>query len=105
MRIIENEKKENHLIYKNKNRRFILEYLKLHPGVDCGETDPVVLEFDHIKNKKKIISDMVTNHSLDKIKEELLKCEVRCANCHRRKTAKDYNWYKYDLIPNNGDGL
>jgi hypothetical protein len=31
---------------------------------------------------------------LNQVKNEIEKCDVRCANCHRRKTAKDFNWYK-----------
>jgi hypothetical protein len=62
---------------------------------DCGEKNPVVLEFDHIQDKKCDISRMLANGlSIKTIKAEISKCEVRCANCHRRKTAKDYNWYK-----------
>ena len=87
-------------ILKNKERyisvakEFIFEYLKEHPCVDCNEKDPIVLEFDHITNDKyKDISDMVHNGtSIVAIKVEIEKCEVRCANCHRRKTAKQFGW-------------
>ena len=66
-------------------RNYVLAYLKDHPCVDCGETDPIVLEFDHLRDKVFNISE-ASKYGFDRIKEEIDKCEVRCANCHRRKT-------------------
>ena len=66
--------------------------------MDCGESDILVLEFDHTKKEKDgDISYMVWRRSLKVIQEEITKCEVRCANCHRRKThkEKDTNLWKY----------
>lgn len=81
-----------------KINNYIKDYLLKNPCVDCGETDLVVLEFDHNKEdfvKLKAISSLVRErNSLEIIKEEIKKCEVRCANCHRRKTAKAFNWFK-----------
>ena len=56
--------------------------------VDCGESDPIVLEFDHICGEKiHNIADMVNqSYSIETIKNEIRKCQVRCANCHRKKT-------------------
>lgn len=84
---------------KEENQQFIINYLSTHPCVDCGEDDIVVLEFDHILGSKEYnISDMIRlQKSIDSIKEELSKCVVRCANCHKRKTAKDFNWYKSNV--------
>lgn len=79
--------------YRIRNLQYITDYLKGHPCVDCGEVDPIVLEFDHRSDKQYNISEMHTQ-SLDKIKEEIAKCDVRCANCHRRKTAVQFNYYK-----------
>jgi hypothetical protein len=68
-------------------RAFITTYLKTNPCVDCGETDPIILEFDHLKDKDFNISDAARKGvSMKKLKDEIDKCEVRCANCHRRKT-------------------
>lgn len=78
------------------SQQYVYDYLSSHSCVDCGEADPIVLEFDHVKGEKRnAICYMVARGcSLDNIKTEIEKCEVRCANCHRRKTALDFNWYK-----------
>jgi len=70
-------------------RQQIIEYLYAHPCVDCGETDIVVLEFDHIGEKLGDISTLANGgRSWERIKAEIEKCEVRCANCHRKKTIE-----------------
>ena len=80
-----------------RNQRFLAEYLKSHPCVDCGESDPYVLEFDHLRNKVASVSMMAMHAcSLEKIMREIEKCEIRCANCHRRKTRKQFGWFKWE---------
>jgi hypothetical protein len=74
-------------IRRNRNRDFIKDYKNTHPCVDCGESDFVVLQFDHIfGDKVKEIANMVRDcHSIKSLKKEILKCAVRCANCHLRR--------------------
>ncbi len=80
-------------------REFLLEYYSNHSCTDCGETDPVVLEFDHLRDKYKGIAIMVNRAlSLVRIKDEIAKCEVVCANCHKRRTARRFNWYKNPAV-------
>ena len=67
--------------------RLLLEHFAEHPCVDCGETDPVVLEFDHLRDKRFDIGPKLTTYAWDDILEEIAKCDVVCANCHRRRTA------------------
>lgn len=76
-------------------KQLVYDYLKAHPCVDCGESNPVCLEFDHVRgNKHKAISTMITSAaSIAALMAEIGKCEVRCANCHRKKTAQQQQWY------------
>ncbi|HEX6456793.1 MAG TPA: hypothetical protein VF009_09790 [Solirubrobacterales bacterium] len=67
---------------------FLNVYLREHPCVDCGEDDPIVLEFDHLRDKKFPISKGLTDRNWQDVLDEIAKCEVVCANCHRRRTAK-----------------
>lgn len=72
----------------------ILTIMKRAGCKDCGETDPLVLDFDHISDKTAGIAIMVRNHyTWEAIEAEIAKCEVRCSNCHRRKTALERNYY------------
>jgi hypothetical protein len=67
---------------------YLIEYFRSHPCVDCGEIDPVVLEFDHLRDKSFAIGPEISRKAWKSILEEMEKCEVVCANCHRRRTAR-----------------
>jgi hypothetical protein len=66
----------------------LIEYFAEHPCADCGETDPVVLEFDHLSDKSFNIGAKLTNYTWKAILAEIEKCEVVCGNCHKRRTAR-----------------
>jgi hypothetical protein len=93
-----NTNNEKELAYKygrQKDRRdqarnFVWEYLSNSVCIDCGEYDPLVLTFDHVRGEKKMdISHMVNQgYSLEVLNEEIAKCEVRCFNYHMRKEKK-----------------
>lgn len=78
-------------------RRYIYDFLSDNPCVDCGEIDPTVLSFDHVRGDKiDSVSRMVSsNRRIELIKDEMAKCEIRCHNCHARKTARDRGWYAW----------
>jgi 5-methylcytosine-specific restriction endonuclease McrA len=83
-RIDEYAKQKEHRI---KIRKLILQYLIEHPCIKCGESDPIVLDFDHLRDKTKSISRYISGHTgWKRISKEIEKCQVLCANCHRRKT-------------------
>jgi hypothetical protein len=66
---------------------FLIEFFRERPCVDCDETDPLVLEFDHIGQKNFSISVGIRGHKWQSVLDEIERCEVVCANCHRRRTA------------------
>jgi hypothetical protein len=67
---------------------FLVSFLRDHPCVDCGETDPIVLEFDHLRDKKFSIGAGIRERPWKAVLDEMAKCEVVCANCHRRRTNR-----------------
>lgn len=83
------------LLRRERNRDHLFEYFETHPCIDCGETDPVVLEFDHRDPdlKSYCVASKLRNCRWETLLKEIIKCDVRCANCHRRRTSKQFNWY------------
>ena len=97
-------KNKGYYLEKNKklnqtNRERIWAFLKTKACVDCEESDPLILEFDHLRDKKYNVADMIRNASWELILTEIAKCDVVCANCHKRRTYKRMNsWFYRESI-------
>lgn len=80
--------------HRERNRALIIEYLLAHPCVDCGETDPIVLDFDHRdpSTKRLAVGRLANKKRWPQVRAEIEKCDVRCASCHRRRTARQFAW-------------
>jgi hypothetical protein len=52
------------------------------------ESDPLVLEFDHLRDKEFSIGSGIRDRPWKNVLAEMEKCEVVCANCHRRRTNR-----------------
>lgn len=88
--------KRNREVRRDVHQR-LLAYLREHPCVDCGEADPLVLHFDHAdpSNKHREVARLLRAPlGWSTVAAEIAKCEVRCANCHMRRTARQFNWYR-----------
>ncbi len=72
---------------REESREFVYQYLCENSCADCGESNPLVLTFDHVRGRKKgNISDMIGNGwAIETIKLEIAKCIVVCFNCHMRR--------------------
>lgn len=100
-------KRVNHINKKQieEARRYVFNFLIKNPCIDCGEKNPIVLEFDHKNSADKsfIISSALCSKSyitVELVKNEIDKCNVRCANCHRIKTAKESKFWKLKMLEN-----
>lgn len=77
---------------KEEYKTNFIEYKKTLECEECGENHPACLDFHHIEDKNENISTLVKRgHSMKKIREEIEKCEVLCANCHRKKHDTTYS--------------
>ena len=85
----------NRWLARERNRKYLFDYLSSSACVDCGEADVACLQIDHQRDKLYDLHRMVKNRiSIKRIDAELEKCHVVCANCHMRRTAKTQGWYK-----------
>lgn len=86
--------KPRHLALSNKighQKQSYLNKLKDRPCVDCCKRfPPYVMDFDHRdRNTKKFNVGRMIHEGWNRIKIEIEKCDVVCANCHRIRTYKN----------------
>lgn len=84
--------------YRNKALRgkkdlavFVNELKSKTPCKDCGQYfDPVCMDFDHLEGFDKLgnISRFTNSGCTQKVLQEITKCELVCACCHRLRTKK-----------------
>lgn len=87
--------KREYYIVRDRERYFrfreIVRDAKNRPCADCGNLYHFcVMDFDHRPDEEKIreVSDLKNFSSETKLREEIAKCDVVCANCHRIRTYK-----------------
>lgn len=88
---IEHHKKETNRRrkeYKKLAQAYVRKLKESTPCADCGSFYPwPVMDFDHQREKVEDVSRLVNNgSSLNTIKDEIDKCEIVCANCHRMRS-------------------
>ena len=83
-----------------RNVRHVVAVLAASRCADCGERDPCVLDFDHVGPKTSTIMRLARNEaSLARLEAEIARCVVRCASCHRRRTAVTGRHYRAVAVP------
>ncbi len=83
--------KQKHIAYVKRNtleRAREAAALKDGPCTDCGgRFPPCVMDWDHVSGEKfSNVANYAKNGSRQKLLEEIAKCELVCANCHRIRT-------------------
>jgi hypothetical protein len=82
---------------RNEYREKLLEFLQNKQCELCGEADIRTLEFDHIDPTLKTFSisqGVKYGYTWDQIENEIIKCRILCANCHKKHTSDQFGWYK-----------
>ena len=78
----------------------LYEYLQGKSCEACAFSDIRVLDFDHIDPKTKrfsIARGVNERYMWSEIEKEIKKCRILCSNCHRIRTAEQFNWRKWRL--------
>ena len=88
-RAVEPEYRQRIADRKRREAREKRELMQAHRSacVDCGETHPACLDFHHRDPKQKSFSigKEGVKFSKERILAEIAKCDVLCANCHRKR--------------------
>ncbi len=84
------EHKKRNVVCKNVRKRLFRDFVRKlkesKPCTDCGVKYPwYVMDFDHLRDKRYAVSTM-SDGTVERAMREIEKCELVCANCHRKRT-------------------
>ena len=80
---------------KEKIKQEVRDFKESKPCADCGVSyHHFIMDFDHRDGDEKeySISSIINSGSRNKIWNEIEKCDLVCANCHRART-----WSRYKI--------
>lgn len=70
------------------HKAWYVEYKATTPCFDCGRVYPAeCMDFDHLREKSGQVSTFAA-YARSKAEEEMKKCQLVCANCHRVRTQR-----------------
>lgn len=73
--------------HQNAKRAELYKLKESTPCADCGRLYPYyVMQFDHKVNKGFVISSRSASYGSELFNNEILKCDLVCANCHAIRT-------------------
>ena len=93
-KILEGQKKR-----RNEWATYMKQVKENTPCMDCDVQYPsYVMDFDHRDPSEKLlkVSSVTMFTSFEKLKQEMEKCDIVCANCHRVRTFKR-GQYQYNM--------
>jgi hypothetical protein len=81
---------------------YMMEWFAVRPCIDCGETNPLKLQADHVQNvcyrskerRRRHTSTLVVEGNLARLKKELALCVSRCASCHFKRHLVEVKSYR-----------
>lgn len=82
------EQQRRYLREYHERRVAFVEEAKAGHCVDCGQSyPPYVMDFDHVRGEKVAdVNHLRNRSSWQRLAEEIAKCDLVCANCHRERT-------------------
>lgn len=84
--------------YKQEVIAYVAELLSNSECELCGNKDFYCLEFDHLRDKKKDVGSLMHTTTLRIVKEEIAKCRILCANCHKKETHIAANTWRHQYM-------
>jgi len=83
---------------RDKRRDYIFNLKKNSDGcIFCGNKNPLCLDFDHIDPSTKDFTPATAiqgGYAWDRVLQEIDKCQLVCANCHRIKTIVEFGRFR-----------